>query len=84
MTENGCQQCGKNTYSGDGAESCASCPDGKISDAGSTTEADCEYGKEHYGLNFIESLKQLQYSTKLLNLVRHLEKHHPLSLKRNR
>ena len=53
MTDNGCQQCGKNAYSGDGAESCTSCPDGKISDAGSTSEADCEYGKEQCGLNFI-------------------------------
>ena len=44
MTEDGCQQCGENTYSGDGAESCTSCPDGMISAAGSTSEADCEYG----------------------------------------
>ena len=45
MTENGCQQCGENTYSGAGASSCTSCPDGKISAAGSTSEADCAYGK---------------------------------------
>ena len=44
MTESGCQQCEENTYSGDGAESCTSCPDGKISAAGSTSEADCYYG----------------------------------------
>ena len=44
MTESGCQQCGENTYSGDGAESCTSCPSGKISAAGSTSEADCHYG----------------------------------------
>ena len=45
MTESGsCQQCEKNTYSGDDADSCTSCPDGKISAAGSTSEADCEYG----------------------------------------
>ena len=56
MTENGCQQCGENTYSGDGASSCTSCPDGKISAAGSTSEADCAYGKNdrpifHFHLN---------------------------------
>ena len=44
MTESGCQLCGNNTYSGDGAESCTSCPDGKISVAGSSSEADCRYG----------------------------------------
>ena len=44
MTESGCQQCGENTYSGDGASSCTACPDGKISAAGSTSEADCEHG----------------------------------------
>ena len=47
MTESGCQQCGVNTYSGDGASSCTSCPDGKISAAGSTSETDCAYGKNH-------------------------------------
>ena len=46
MTENGCQQCGENTYSGDGASSCTSCPDDMISAAGSTSEADCEYGND--------------------------------------
>ena len=46
MTENGCQQCGENTYSGAGASECTSCPDNKISDAGSTSEADCEDGKK--------------------------------------
>ena len=44
MTENGCEQCGENTYSGAGASSCTSCPDDMISAAGSTSEADCEYG----------------------------------------
>ncbi|KAL5246913.1 hypothetical protein ACHWQZ_G018950 [Mnemiopsis leidyi] len=43
MTESGCQQCGENTYSGDGASSCTSCPDGKLSAAGSTSEGDCAY-----------------------------------------
>ena len=45
MTESGCQQCGENTYSGDGASSCTSCPDGKLSAAGSTSEDDCGHGK---------------------------------------
>ena len=44
MTDSGCQQCGENTFSGDGASSCTSCPDGKLSAAGSTSEDDCEYG----------------------------------------
>ena len=52
MTESGCQQCGENTYSGDGAESCTSCPEGKISVAGSMSEADCSYGKEQSYANF--------------------------------
>ena len=46
MTENGCQQCGENTYSGAGASSCTSCPDGMISAAGSTSESDCFYGNK--------------------------------------
>ena len=46
MTENGCVQCGENTYSGAGASSCTSCPDDMISAAGSTSEADCEYGND--------------------------------------
>ena len=45
MTATGCMECGENTYSGDGAESCTSCPDDKISDAGSTSEAACRYGE---------------------------------------
>jgi len=45
MTESGCQQCGENTFSGDGASSCTSCPNGKLSAAGSTSEDDCEYGE---------------------------------------
>merc|ERR1712176_1160616 len=43
MTENGCQQCGENTFSGDGASSCTSCPDGMVPAAGSTSEDDCDY-----------------------------------------
>jgi uncharacterized Zn finger protein (UPF0148 family) len=35
MTETGCQQCGENTFSGDGALSCTRCPDGTTSAAGS-------------------------------------------------
>ena len=56
MTENGCQQCGENTYSGAGASSCTSCPDGMISAAGSTSEADCEYGNK-FGQKFILSFE---------------------------
>ena len=44
-TENGCQQCGENTFSGWGADSCTKCPDGKVSDAGSSSITDCELGK---------------------------------------
>ena len=51
MTENGCQQCGENTYSGAGASECTDCPDNKISDAGSTSEADCEDGKKLLFIN---------------------------------
>jgi hypothetical protein len=36
MTETGCKQCGENTFSGDRASSCTSCPDGMHSAAGST------------------------------------------------
>ena len=45
MTEEGCQQCEENTYSGAGASSCTSCPDDMISAAGSTSEADCYEGR---------------------------------------
>ena len=45
MTASGCQQCGENSYSGDGASSCTSCPDDKVSAAGSASQDDCEYGK---------------------------------------
>ena len=44
MTDSGCQQCRENTYSGDGAESCTSCPDGKVSKSGSKSIMDCYYG----------------------------------------
>ena len=45
MTESGsCLQCEENTFSGYNADSCTSCPDDKISDAGSTSEDDCQYG----------------------------------------
>ena len=56
MTENGCEQCGENTYSGAGASSCTSCPDDMISAAGSTSEADCEYGNK-FGQKSSFSLK---------------------------
>ena len=45
MTDTGCQQCGVNTFSEDGASSCTKCPDGKISPAGSTSQDDCYFGK---------------------------------------
>ena len=44
MTEGGCVECGANTYSGETATECTSCPEGKLSAAGSTSEADCQYG----------------------------------------
>ena len=44
MTKKGCQQCGENTYSGDGASFCTSCPDGKVAAAGSKSAEDCAYG----------------------------------------
>ena len=45
MTASGCQQCGENSFSGDGASSCTSCAEGKISAVGSTSEDDCDYGE---------------------------------------
>ena len=54
MTQySGCQQCGANTYSGAGAETCTPCPDNKISAAGSTSEAHCKYGKD---LTFLQKM----------------------------
>ena len=44
MTDGGCQQCEENTFSGDGASSCTSCPDGMTSAAGSAYSHSCEYG----------------------------------------
>ena len=44
MTESGCVECGANTYSVDAAAECTSCPDNKVSAAGSTSEAYCRYG----------------------------------------
>ena len=44
MTDSGCQQCGEDTFSGDGASSCDSCPEGKVSSAGSSSVDDCYYG----------------------------------------
>ena len=58
MTDSGCQQCGENTFSGDGASSCTSCPEGKISAAGSTSEDDCEYGK--FGVK-LQNKRNLSY-----------------------
>ena len=45
MTETGCQQCGENTFSEDGASSCTKCPDRKISSEGSTSLDDCYFGE---------------------------------------
>ena len=50
MTNNGCQQCGKNTFSADGASSCTNCSEGMVSAAGSTSDEDCFFGKN--GLNY--------------------------------
>ena len=58
MTENGCQQCGENTYSGAGASSCTSCPAGKISAAGSTSESDCFYGNKCWQKSTLFRLNQ--------------------------
>ena len=44
MTSTGCLQCGSNTYSGDGADICVNCPEGKITNGVSTSENDCYYG----------------------------------------
>ena len=44
MTDTGCQQCAANTYSDTGASSCTKCPDGKISNAWSTSADNCYYG----------------------------------------
>ena len=45
MTDTGCQQCGENTWSGYNSDNCTSCPDGMISEDGSTAAYDCYYGK---------------------------------------
>ena len=48
MTESRCVECGANTYSGDAATECSSCPDKKVSAAGSNSEADCQYGSYYF------------------------------------
>ena len=45
MTDSGCQQCGKNTFSTNNASSCTSCPEDMVSTAGSKSEQDCFFGK---------------------------------------
>ena len=45
MTENGCQQCGENTFSGARASSCISCPGDMVSVAGSSSKTDCNFGE---------------------------------------
>ena len=64
MTVSGCQQCGENSFSGDGASSCTSCAEGKISAVGSTSEDDCDYGKSSYILMAMLSTK-FYYETKM-------------------
>ena len=51
MTGSGCQQCGENTYSTDGASSCTICPADKVSAAGSTSAHNCSYGNPLLGFN---------------------------------
>ena len=48
MTDAGCEDCAENTYSGDAAEDCTACDDGKISAAGSSSEDACYWGKSEY------------------------------------
>merc|ERR1740124_2057127 len=43
MTESGCQQCGENSFSADGASSCTSCPEDMVSAAGSSSPDDCVF-----------------------------------------
>ena len=45
MTVDGCEECGADSYSEDGADGCTSCPDGMVSPAGSASEDDCYYGR---------------------------------------
>ncbi|KAL5266802.1 hypothetical protein ACHWQZ_G004002 [Mnemiopsis leidyi] len=59
MTEAGCQQCGENTFSEDGASSCTSCPDGQISPAGSTSQDDCYFAPCSAGNSMTETGCQL-------------------------
>ena len=56
MTVSGCQQCGENSFSGDGASSCDSCPEGKVSSAGSSSVDDCYYGN-NYSLFFVVNIQ---------------------------
>ena len=55
MTSNGCVQCGSNTYSGDRAESCTNCPEGKITNGVSTSENDCYYGNLRQFLQILDN-----------------------------
>ena len=67
MTASGCQECGENSYSGDGASSCTSCPDDKVSAAGSASQDDCEYGKI-IGLS-IQTIHYWIYKLMIINYV---------------
>ena len=55
--DNGCRQCGENTYSGAGASSCTSCPKNDISAVGSTSEVDCKsYGNDYFNTTITTNL----------------------------
>ena len=47
MTDNECELCQENTYSGAGASFCTSCPYDGVSEAGSSSIDDCKYGMYH-------------------------------------
>ena len=67
MNSRGCHQCRANTYSGDGANRCTSCPVGKISAPGSTSVYDCRYGGQRRDHNF-----DLSHKTKHIFLIKFL------------
>ena len=48
MTSDGCEECGEDTYSGDAADFCTACDEGKVSPAGSSSEDACYWGKSEY------------------------------------
>ena len=68
MTDTGCQQCGENTYSGDGASSCSNCPNGMISAAGSTSVSDCVYGKKTFNFLIEKQLDTINQKRKYIRM----------------